>query len=287
MTETLTELIKNVSTKLPDDVTAALKNAYAAEEEGSNAKALLGDILENIKLARERSIPICQDTGSVIFFVAHPVEVPQSYLRAELTTATKKATQLGYLRPNSVDPLTGKNSGSGIGPGSPDIHFVETDGSEIEIRLLLKGGGSENVSTQYSLPDSGLDAARDLEGVKKCVIDAVVKAQGKGCAPGLLGVGIGGDRASSYYIAKKQLLRNINDLNPVEALRPVEEELLTKANKLGIGPMGIGGASTLLSVKIGTLNRVPASFFVSIAYNCWALRRGRITINVSNDGTIL
>jgi fumarate hydratase class I len=137
----------------------------------------------------------------------------------------------------------------------------------------MKGGGSENMSRQYSLPDGELGAGRDLEGVRKCVLDAVVKAQGYGCAPGILGVCVGGDRATGYETAKEQLLRPLGDASADKTLAAFEKKLLKEANALGIGPMGLGGRTTLLGVKIAARPRVPASFFVTIAYMCWACRR--------------
>jgi fumarate hydratase class I len=142
----------------------------------------------------------------------------------------------------------------------------------------MKGGGSENMSRQYSLPDSTLGAGRDLKGVEKCILDAVVKTQGYGCAPGILGVCIGGDRATGYEIAKEQLLRNLGDSSKDSCLAKMEKAILKKANSLGIGPMGLGGKTTLLGVKIASRPRVPASFFVTIAYMCWAARRRTVVI---------
>jgi fumarate hydratase class I len=280
MKEAILNLIKNTSTKLPKDVGEALRTAYEVEKNGSAAKLILKDILDNIKIAKRNSIPMCQDTGTVNFYVTHPEGITQDYLKAETIKAVKEAVKAGYLRPNAVDPITGVNSGTGVGDGNPNISFHQKNVKNVKLSLLLKGGGSENVSAQYSLPAGGLKAYRDLSGVKKCVIDAVFKAQGLGCAPGVIGIGIGGDRAGSYLIAKKQLLRKLDDSNKVEELRDLEDELLSKLNNLSIGPMGAGGKTTVLAVKAGALSRVPASFFVSIAYMCWAVRRGELTIKV-------
>jgi fumarate hydratase class I len=281
MKKSILTLIKNTSARLPRDVEAALRKAYEKELKGSNAKSMLSDILTNIDIAKKSSIPICQDTGTANFFVTHPKNISTNYIKSEIIKAMKAAVKAGYLRPNTVDPITGKNTGHGTGDGNPNVYFSETRGSNIKISLMLKGGGSENVSAQYSLPDSKLGAYRDMTGVKKCIVDAIFKAQGKGCAPGIIGVGIGGDRAGSYMVAKKQLLRNLTDTNKEHSLRKMELELFRKLNKLEIGPMGVGGKTTVLGVKVGTLHRVPASFFVSVAYMCWALRRGSVTIKAS------
>jgi fumarate hydratase class I len=143
---------------------------------------------------------------------------------------------------------------------------------------MLKGGGCENVGAQYSLPNSQLGAGRDLAGVRKAVLDAVHKAQGKGCAPGILGVAIGGDRGSSYYASKETLFRQLDDPSPDEQLAALEIRLTEEANQLGIGPMGFGGQTTALGTKITSLNRLPASYFVSVSYMCWAYRRRRMIL---------
>jgi fumarate hydratase class I len=155
----------------------------------------------------------------------------------------------------------------------PTIHFEEWENDYLKVDLVLKGGGCENVGAQYSLPDTALKAGRDLKGVRKVVLDAVQKAQGHGCAPGILGVAIGGDRGSSYLESKRQLFRSMDDVNRDPNLAPLERQLTDEANQLGIGPMGFGGKTTVLGVKLGTLHRLPASYFVSVSYMCWADRR--------------
>ena len=192
-----------------------------------------------------------------------------------LPAAVAAATENGWLRRNTNDAVTGKSVDSNVCPGAPVIHY--TLDSESKVRLVMKGGGSENMSMQFSLPDASLGAGRDLEGVRRAVLAAVQHAQGYGCAPGILGVCIGGDRAAGYEEAKHQLLRNLGDTNPVPALAKLERRILREANSLGIGPMGLGGKTTLLAVKIGARPRVPASFFVTVAYLCWAARRRSIT----------
>lgn len=267
------ELIRRTSAELPDDVFRAIDAGARTEQAGSTGGYAMDIITRNIDLARRKSQPICQDTGSILFFVKAPVGFDQMTFEAAAKAAVAEATAKGYLRQNSVDSVTGKNSGNNLGPGSPTLHFHQHRGARLEVRLILKGGGCENVGAQYSLPDTRLGANRDLDGVRKSILDAVVQAQGKGCSPGILGVCIGGDRATGYLHSKEQLLRTLGDVSPDPALAALEQEIVRGANTLGIGPMGFGGKTTLLGCKISALNRLPASFFVSVSYMCWAYRR--------------
>jgi len=274
----LYQLIVKASTDLPPDVVNALESARRREPEGTPAKNVFGMLLQNVDLARKEQTPICQDTGTNIYYVDYPSGLSTRQLQSIIEKATERATADSILRPNSVDPVSGKNTGNNIGADHPYVHFEESDKDELVFHLMLKGGGCENVSNQYKLPDSSLEAGRDLNGVYKTVIDAVQKAQGLGCAPGVIGIGIGGDRATSHLTAKKQLFRKIEDKNPNPELAQMETRLYKDLNSLGIGPMGFGGKTTVLGVKIGTANRVPASYFVSIAYMCWADRRHSLTV---------
>ena len=242
-------------------------------------------ILTNIDKAKLKSAPLCQDTGSILFFVKAPRDFDQLAFEKAARDAVAEATAKGYLRQNSVDSITGKNTGNNLGPGSPSIHFHQHRGTRVDVRLILKGGGCENVGAQYSLPDIRVNANRDLDGVRKVILDAVVQAQGKGCGPGILGVCIGGDRATGYLHSKEQLLQKMDDVNPDPPLAALEKDIVVSANKLGVGPMGFGGATTLLGCKIGALNRLPASYFVSISYMCWAYRRQGYVLN--DSGKIL
>ncbi len=278
-TETFVELIRRASTELPADVVAAIEGGRDVEEDGGLASIALGTILNNIELARESSAPICQDTGTPVVWIHHPVGVSTRGLKSDFIAAVREATSRKYLRPNAVDTMTGSNTGDGSGRGIPFLHFEEWDEKRIEVRMILKGGGSENVGAQYKLPDSGLGAGRDLEGVRRVVLDAVVDAQGKGCAPGVLGVCIGGDRVSAFEESKRQLLRPLEDTNPDPELAELEERLLREGNELGIGPMGFGGQTTLLGVKIGILDRLPACYFVTVSYMCWADRKAAVSID--------
>jgi len=277
--DSILELVKSASTDLPKDVKDVISKFASKEKEGSPSRYAMQIIDENIKLAKDKEQPICQDTGSILFFVKAPISFDQNAFIKDAQEAVVLATENGYLRQNSVDPLNGKNSGNNLGPGSPYFHFEQHDSDEVEVKLILKGGGCENIGTQYSLPNIKLDAGRNIEGVKKCILDAVLQAQGKGCAPGILGVTIGGDRATAYIQTKEQLLRKLDDTNPNKELAEIEKEILEKVNNLGIGPMGFGGSTTLLGCKIGFLNRLPASFFVTVSYMCWAFRRQGIVID--------
>lgn len=284
LTDAFVELIRHAATVLPPDMEKAIRAAKDNEEPGSAAEGAFFTILNNVEMARDASTPICQDTGTPIFEIHYPLGVSTRRMAEQIRKACAIATQRSYLRPNAVDSLTGKNSGDNTGVDFPTMHFHEWEEDTIHVDLLLKGGGCENVSTQYKLPDSGLGAGRDLEGVRKVVLDAVYQAQGKGCSPGVLGVAIGGDRGASYIKSKQQLLRPLEDENPVPELAALEKRIYEEANALGIGPMGFGGKTTVLGVKIGALHRLPASFFVSVAYMCWANRRA--TMNVQPDGKV-
>ncbi|MFQ5401454.1 MAG: fumarate hydratase [Anaerolineae bacterium] len=283
LTEQLVELVKRAATRLPADMQKALAEAKEREAPGSAAEGALDTILNNIRLAREHATPICQDTGTPIFEVHYPLGVSTRALTKQIKQAAAVATERAYLRPNAVDSLTGENSGDNSGEDFPTIHYHEWEEDHIHIDLLLKGGGCENVSAQYKLPDARLRGGRDLEGVRRVVLDAVHKAQGKGCAPAVLGIAIGGDRGSSYIKSKQQLFRQLEDRNPNEQLAQLEEQLYEEANELGIGPMGFGGKTTVLGVKIGALHRLPASYFVSIAYMCWANRRASMDVTLAGE----
>src|SRR5678816_437625 len=239
-------------------------------------------------MAHDDEGPICQDTGMPTFVVHTPVGVNQIRIRKAIREAVAEATRRGKLRPNSVDSLTGQNSGDNLGVETPVIHFEQWEEDEIEVKLILKGGGCENKNIQYSLPCT-LDhlgrADRNLEGVRKCILHAVWQAQGQGCAPGALGVCIGSDRAHGYDLAKQQLLRTLDDVNPNAQLAGLEAEIMAEANQLGVGAMGFGGKVSLIGCKIMAANRLPASFFVSVAYECWAFRRLGVTLD-AHSGAI-
>ena len=275
--EKLAGLIRDTSSSLPPDVEAAIKKASRGEARGSSASVVLGTILDNVRLARKLGSPLCQDTGTLAFYI--DASLRRKVSPAVVKKAVALATTRGYLRKNCIDSVTGKSYDDNCADGAPVIHYVNWVEKGC-VRLVLKGGGSENMSRQYSLPDSTLGAGRDIAGVRKCILDAVVKAQGFGCAPGILGVCIGGDRATAYEVAKEQLLRPLGAAGASKdaTLRRLEREILKDANSLGIGPMGLGGKTTLLGVRVAARPRVPASFFVTVAYMCWACRRGEVCV---------
>ena len=277
--DSLIELIRRTSAEIPDDVQEAILASLEREKQGSIAASALQIIERNIEMARQKSQPICQDTGSVLFYVEGNAGMDPPAFEAAAREAVKEATRRGYLRQNSVDSITGRNDGTNLGPGSPTLHFHQHGSPGLEVRLMLKGGGCENVGAQYSLPNEKLKADRDLDGCRKVILDAVLQAQGKGCGPGILGVCIGGDRATGYEASKVQFLRLLNDRNPVPKLDELEQDVLRTANELGIGPMGFGGKTTLLGVKACALNRVPASYFVTVSYMCWAYRRQGVKLD--------
>ena len=277
LTQPILELVRLTSTDLPPDVEQALRKAVLDEAPGSAARGALETVIQNVELSRQNSTPICQDTGTPIFYVRYPAGWSTRVLRKQIEEAVVQATKKAYLRPNSVDSLNGKNSGNNLGGDYfPSVHFEEVQGEALTIELMLKGGGCENVGAQYSLPNTALGAGRDLAGVRKVVLDAAFQAQGQGCAPGILGVAIGGDRGTSYYASKETLFRKMGDSNPNPELAALENRLTEEANQLGIGPMGFGGKTTVLDTKITHLNRLPASFFVTISYMCWAYRRRKL-----------
>jgi fumarate hydratase class I len=280
----LLELITQTSTNLPPDVRAAMSLAANQETPATQSSQALDIILSNVDMAVEDGGPICQDTGMPTFVVHTPVGVNQIRIKEAIHGALAEATRLGKLRPNSVDSLTGKNSGNNLGEETPVIHFEQWEQDQIEVKLILKGGGCENKNIQYSVPcvlDHLGRADRNLEGVRKCILHAVWQAQGQGCAPGALGVCIGSDRAHGYELAKGQLFRTLDDVNPNPELAKLEADIMEEANRLGVGAMGFGGKASLIGCKIAAANRLPASFFVSVAYDCWAFRRLGVRLDAS------
>ena len=284
LTNEIIELIRRTSSSLPKDVEDRLRAAVAKEAPGSAARGALETIMKNIELSRKNSTPICQDTGTPIFRVHYPEGWSTRKLREQIRSAMAEATKKNFMRPNAVDAVYDKNTGNNLGGDDfPSIHFEEVDADQpLTIELMLKGGGCENVGRQYSLPHNELGAGRDLAGVRKVALDAVQKAQGQGCAPGILGISIGGDRGTSYIKSKEVLYDKIGTRNADPELAKLEERLTEEANTLGIGPMGFGGQTTVIDTKITGLSRLPASYYVSVSYMCWAYRRRKMTVTGDN-----
>jgi len=281
----LVELITQTATNLPPDVRAAMGHVLDVEPAATQSGQALNIIASNIDMAATDEQPICQDTGMPTFLVHTPVGVNQIALKRTIREAVAEATRRGKLRPNSVDSLTGKNSGDNLGHETPVIHCEQWESDEIEVKLILKGGGCENKNIQYSLPaelEHVGKVGRNLEGVKKCLLHAVWQAQGQGCAPGALGVCIGSDRGHGYFLAKEQLFRTLDDVNPDPVLAELEASVMAEANGIGVGAMGFGGQATLIGCKVTAANRLPASFFVSVAYDCWAFRRLGVRLDASS-----
>jgi len=280
ITNEILELIRRTSSSLPKDVEDRLRASIEKEEPGSAARGALETIMKNIELSRANATPICQDTGTPIFYVHYPEGWSTRKLKEQIRSAMEEATKKSYMRPNAVDAIYDKNSGNNLGGDEfPSIHFEEVDANEpLTVELMLKGGGCENVGRQYSLPDNSVGAGRDLAGVRKVVLDAVQKAQGQGCAPGILGVSIGGDRGSSYIKSKEVLFSKMGTRNEDPEIAKLEERLTEESNQLGIGPMGFGGKTTVLDTKITGMHRLPASYFVTVSYMCWAYRRRKLTV---------
>ncbi len=284
--ESMLALVAETSSNLPPDVRRAVARAMETEQPGTQAALALQTIALNVDMACDDVAPICQDTGMPTFEIRTPVGTNQIVMRKEIEEAIAESTKTGKLRPNAVDSLTGKNSGNNLGTGAPIVHFEQWENeNEIDVRLILKGGGCENKNIQYSLPCELPHlgrADRTLDGVRKCILHAVFQAQGHGCSIGAIGVAIGGDRASGYAFAKQQLFRTIDDINPNPELAKLEAYVMDHANDLGIGTMGFGGKATLIGCKIGSFHRLPACFFVTVAYDCWAFRRLGVVLDASS-----
>ena len=264
--ELICRLYEEAAIKLPVDVKKALEDAHTLEED-ETALLNLEAILENIKIAEEKNLPLCQDTGLPIIFVKMG-KVQVENLKEGIINGVKKATEQVPLRPNVVDPLTRKNTGNNIGRFIPqiDIELVDTD--QLEITIFPKGFGSENNNAlKMALPGEG------EEGIKQFVLETVLSAGGKPCPPIVVGVGIGGSSDMALKLAKKALLRNIGEYHPEERMANLEKEMLEMVNATGIGPMGLGGKTTALDVKIEYADTHTAGLPIGVCIQCWAARR--------------
>lgn len=272
------KLLQLAVTKLPSDVKETLKQAYQTET--SVAKSQLKAILDNIELAEKTGAPMCQDTGIIIFYVKAGSEVSGlDKIESALRKATIRATKEIPLRPNAVDPFSHENTGNNTGRCVPYINWEIVSGTDLEITVLPKGGGSENVSALGMLtPSDG------VMGLKKFVVDTVIKAGAKPCPPTILGVAVGGGADIAIKLAKKALLNPITEANPDPKLAKLEQELLDAVNSTGIGPMGLGGKTTVLGVKLDYAHRHPASYPVAVVVQCWAARKA--TARICSDGKV-
>ncbi|MEM3360326.1 MAG: fumarate hydratase [Candidatus Bathyarchaeia archaeon] len=272
-------LIKQAVIYLPEDVKQALKKAYEGETSEA-AKTQLKAILDNIELAEKYQAPICQDTGTIIFYVSAGAEVRGlDKIENALVNAARKATKEIPLRPNAVDLFTQKNSGDNTGRFIPYVHWEIVPGDMLDLTVMTKGGGSENVClTGMLVPGEGIN------GLKKFVIESIIKAGAQPCPPTIVGVAMGGGADIAMKLAKKALLRPLNEPNPNPEIAKLEKELYEAANMTGIGPMGLGGKTTVLGVHVEYAFRHPASFPAAVAFNCWAARRASARIHA--DGTV-
>lgn len=278
VTTAVAEAIERAVIYIPQDVKQALRRAYN-EETNPMAKSQLEAILRNIELAEKLKRPVCQDTGSVIYYVTAGYDFPGlKVLREALVEAARRATKQVPLRPNTVDPVTGKNPGDNTGRYMPYIHLELTEGDGLEVIVVPKGGGSEGVS-YLELPPPG----EGVRAVKRAVVDAVLKAGSMPCPPTVVGVGVGGGAEIAIHLAKKvACTRKLGTSNPDPELDKLERELYEALNNLGIGPMGLGGKYTVLAVHVDYAHRHPAAMPVAVAFVCWAVRRA--TAKVHADG---
>ena len=269
----IVELIRKAETELPKDVIDSLRNAYKIEK--GVAKTQIDAILKNIDLAKKTKRPMCQDTGIQTFFITVGIDFPYiNKLKEIFINGVKKATKAIPLRPNTVDPFKGENHKDNTGEYIPYITWDFTKGSDVKITALPKGGGSENMSKLGMLkPGVG------IEGVKDFVVEEMIKAAGNPCPPTVVGVGIGGGADLSLKLGKKALLRPVGKRHKDKEIAKIEEELIKRINKSGIGPMGLGGKTTVLDVHIEKAHRHPASLPVGIAVQCWADRRANMIIH--------
>jgi fumarate hydratase class I len=271
--DNLFELIRRTSTDLPMDVESSLKRAQRVETKNTHAYWAISNMLESAQLARERDVPICEDTGALIFYFSVPMGFDTNRLAARTQAAVARATRLGYLRENTIDAISGTTYRTNIAHHAPMMHFQQGARKTVDVRLVMKSAVSENAGRQYSLPNTELDADRDMEGVRRCVLDAVWTSQDSGCGPCVSGVCIGGTRSAGYSHATYQFLRRVGARSRMRALSTLENRVLRDSRKLGIGPIGLGGETTLLGVSIDSLSRLPSCYFVTVSMMGWNLRR--------------
>lgn len=274
----LVDALRRAETQLPPDVAAALR-AARERETSELAAAQLDAVLENIRIASAGSIPMCQDTGTLTFFVEAGTRSPfLAQIRDWISAAAADATAEIPLRPNTVDPFTGANPGDNTGRFTPFIHWDLVEGDDVRIAVLPKGGGSENASAlEMLVPGVG------IAGIERAVVEHVVSCQGKPCPPTILGIGIGGGADIALHLGKRAILRPIGSAHPEPHIAALERDLLELVNRTGVGPMGVGGATTSLAVHVEVASRHPASLPLGIIVQCWADRRAQVLLR--SDGT--
>ncbi|HJH30480.1 MAG TPA: fumarate hydratase [Methanosarcinaceae archaeon] len=262
------DILKKAETQLPSDVIDVLKQSQIRET-SPIAKAQLSAILKNIEIAKERSIPMCQDTGILVFFVELGRDVHLDFnLEDAIVEGVRRATKIIPLRPNAVDPITRNNSGDNTGVGLPDIKYEIVDGNKLSITVAPKGAGSENMSAITMLNPTEVDSIRNF------ILTTVLNAGGMPCPPIIVGVGIGGSFDKAARLAKSALLQDINLKNMTKH----ERNILSDINSLRIGPMGLGGDTTALAVHIKTAHCHTASLPIAVNIQCWANRHASVTL---------
>ena len=279
--EGIVHIIQKAETQLPDDVVKALKKAY--EMENGVAKTQIDAILKNVDLAKRSKRPMCQDTGIQTFFVDVGLDFPYiNKIKDIIISAVKRATEKVPLRPNTVDPLSGENHKDNTGNHVPYINWDIVDGSDVKITAFPKGGGSENMSRLGMLkPGVGINGAKDF------VVEQMINAAGQPCPPTVVGVGIGGGADLALKLGKKSLLRPVGVRNNDKNIAKIEEELIKRINESGIGPMGLGGKTTVLDVHVEIAHRHPASLPVGISVQCWADRRASMVIHADGSWEVI
>ncbi len=271
-------LLRQAAIRLPQDVKAALKAAYARER-NPIGRVHLKNILDNVELAEKRGVPMCQDTGLISFYLEAGSQFPMlDKVEEALRRAAERATVEVPLRPNAVDPFTQKNANNNVGRHVPYVHWEITSGDSLKITAFPKGGGSENTCALKMLTPS-----EGLNGLRRFLIKSIIEAGGKPCPPTIIGIGIGGGANIAMELAKKALLKPLDEPNPDVALAKMEQKLCTAVNETGIGPMGLGGDTTALAVKIEYAHRHPATYPVALAFQCWAARRATACIRADGE----
>lgn len=266
------ELYNKLVTQIPPYIENEIRQALEREEKNSLAYDSLEKYLENVRIAREERIPICQDTGIPKFLIKLPKGYSYSEIEKVVLGAMPKATKEAYARESGVDIITNEQRGN---QGIATFYFEEWNREYPLVSLLLKGGGSENAGMLFSLPDCNLNADRDKKGIRKCVEYVVKNKVPNACPPVILSIGLGGTRDKAIETSQKLLFRKWGERS--SELGDFEKELYEFSNSLGIGPQGFGGKTSVFDVRIGKLPRHIATYFVDVSVNCWVYRMGNLS----------